>query len=118
MGKRATQRERVRAERAVLREAMEPDNPPYLRDRCQEFLEAQCWGNARCGGPSDDDIDRLVKFVVERPELRDRCRAFLRGEYPDYPWLFGYDGEVPDDDDVDKLVKFVVEELSRAGSIY
>jgi len=83
-GKRATQRERaeraIRAERAVreaanarvLREAMEPDNRPYLRDRCREFLEKQKGRLLasekliqQCAGPYDEDTDALVKFVVE-----------------------------------------------------
>jgi len=50
----------------VRREPHKPDwdNPPYLRDRCKEFLAGQDW---LCGydGPDDDDVDRLVKFVVE-----------------------------------------------------
>ena len=37
------------------------DNPPYLRDRCKEFLEGQGW---LCEH-DEDDVDMLVKFVVQ-----------------------------------------------------
>ena len=56
----------------VERKPREPDwdNPPYLRDRCRAFLEEHSWGDCervleRCGGPDDDDVDKLVKFVVQ-----------------------------------------------------